>query len=179
MNKTTTLKTKRLKGRVAAVSLALAMMGGITLAAAPAQAATVGVCTIKANDPHGSTHVAGTINAVGTVDCTVSMNEIYVKTTLEKAGGASWAGAPYDRFNTTRGQSNAATNCSAGPGTFRTVTSYVLRFPPNLNPAYASNTIYGPWRSVACGNARLAPSELVTSPSNVDPGPTTITFAID
>jgi len=155
------------------------MMGGITLAAAPANAVVIGVCTIKVNDPHGSTHVSGTINAVGTVECSTTMQEIYVKTTLQKSAGPSWAGTPFDRFNVARGQANAATSCTAGPGTFRTVTSYVLRAPAGIDPAYAANTVYGPWRSVACGNARLAPSELVTSPSNVGSGVTTVTFGTE
>ena len=129
----------------------LVVGSSVFVVAPPANAVVVGVCTIKANNPHPSTHVNGTINAVGTVSCSVVMAEIYIKTTLEKATGSTWAGNTQDWYNVSSLQSNASTLCSQGPGTFRTRVSYVLRAPAGYSPAYSANTIYSPWTSVACG----------------------------
>lgn len=126
-------------------------------AAAPANAVVVGVCTIKANNPHPSSHFSGTINAVGTISCTIVMDEIYLGIYLEKATGATWSSYPfYDAFNTSSASENASTSCSQGPGTFRTRASYVLRAPAGYSPAYSANTIYSPWiTDVACGGGQL------------------------
>lgn len=127
---------------------------------APANAVVVGVCTIKANNPHPSTHVNGTINAQGTASCTVVMNEIYIRPVLERAGGTTWPGTPSDLFNATQTQANAATSCanaSAGQ-LFRLRIEYVLRAPSGYDPAYSSSTIYSPWVGAKCGGAtRVAP----------------------
>lgn len=58
---------------VGTLSIAFALTG-LTVASAPANAVVVGACTIKANDPHGSIHVSGTINSEGTLKCTIGMN---------------------------------------------------------------------------------------------------------
>jgi hypothetical protein len=79
------------------------------------------------------------------------MEEIYIETYLERSDGSSWPGDAEDWLNTTYESSNAAVNCSAGPGTFRTRVSYALTAPSGTNPRYTANTIYSPWISVACG----------------------------
>lgn len=138
----------------------LLVAGGSVAVAAPANAVVVGVCTIKANNPHPSTHVNGTINAQGTASCTVVMNEICIRAVLERADGASWAGTTSDLFGATQTQANAATSCANGGGgqLFRLRISYVLRAPAGYNPAYSSNTIYSPWVGAKCGSAtRVAP----------------------
>ncbi|MGC0371284.1 hypothetical protein [Microbacterium sp. SLBN-111] len=122
--------------------------------ATPANAYVIGECTIKANNPHPSTHVNGTINAQGTVACSVVMNEIYLRAVLERADGASWTGTTSDYFGVKGTQANAATSCSAGESGlfFRLRIEYVLQAPPGVDPAYASNTIYSPWVSGKCTN---------------------------
>ncbi|GAA2009957.1 hypothetical protein FHS08_000603 [Microbacterium ulmi] len=128
-------------------------------AASPANAVVVGVCTIKANNPHGSTHVSGTINAEGSLQCTIGMTEIYVRAYLENSVGTSWYGnteswlatSPNEKFS-----SFANTSCAMGPGSFRTRVSYAFTSPPGTNPSYTANTIYSPWIGVACGVSRSA-----------------------
>lgn len=146
---------------LAAVGVGALLTVGSVVTAAPANAIVVGVCTMNAQNPHGSTHVAGTINTVGTASCSIVMSEIYVKAVLYRADGASWAGAASDYFNTNYEQSNAATSCSAGPATFRMSLSYVLRAPAGYDPAYSANTIYSPWVSVACGASFAATQKAV------------------
>lgn len=139
------------------LAVALTIIG--LTAAAPANAVVVGVCEMKANNPHPSTHVSGTINSTGTLRCTVGMTEIYLRAYLEKSTGSSWGGNTEAWLNTPPGttySSYANTSCSNGPGTFRTRVTYALTSPPGYNPAYSANTIYSPWYSLACGLAGLA-----------------------
>ncbi|WP_222440395.1 hypothetical protein, partial [Arthrobacter alpinus] len=68
---------------VGTLSIAFALTG-LTVVSAPANAVVVGACTMKANDPHASVHVSGTINSEGTLKCTIGMTEIYLRTYLEK-----------------------------------------------------------------------------------------------
>ncbi|MHA7177379.1 hypothetical protein ACX80D_12055 [Arthrobacter sp. Sr24] len=138
---------------VGTLSIAFALTG-LTVASAPANAVVVGACTIKANDPHGSIHVSGTINSEGTLKCTIGMTEIYIRTYLEKSGGPSWGGNTESWLNAVAGKtykSVANTACSQSPGTFRTRVSYTFQSPPGVNPAYTANTIYSPWFGIACG----------------------------
>lgn len=143
------------KGITAAL-LALVFTFFGLMTAGPANAVVVGVCTIKANDPHPSTHYTGTINSTGTVQCTMVMDEIYVQTFLEKSNGQVWSQPAVDYFNTPYEMSNAATSCKNGPGTFRTRVSYTIHAPAGVNPRYAANTIYSPWKPFGCGVATFA-----------------------
>jgi hypothetical protein len=164
---------RRTRMRLGAVALSVAAVAGISLAgAAPANAITVGVCTMQVQNAHPSTHVNGTINVVGTATCTVTMNEIYVHVVLQRSDGATWPGNTNDYFNTTQEQSNAAAPCSAGPGTFRGYMSYVLKAPTGYSPAYSSNTIYGVYQSFACGTATFAKA------GGAQPEPLTISIPI-
>lgn len=150
-------RRRRIAAAVLAVTFAVA---GLTATAAPANAVVVGACTMKANDPHPSGHVSGRINSEGSMRCTIGMTEIYIRAYLEKAGGASWGGTTESWLNTPPGQtysSFANTSCSQAPGTFRTRVSYTFRSPAGVNPAYTANTIYSPWKGVACGVSRMAP----------------------
>lgn len=127
--------------------------------ASPANAVTVGVCTIKANNPHGSTHVSGTINAEGSLQCTIGMTEIYVRAYLENSAGTSWYGNTESWLATPANKkysSFANTSCAMGPGSFRTRVSYAFTSPPGVNPSYSANTVYSPWIGVVCGANRLA-----------------------
>jgi hypothetical protein len=143
---------RRARVRLGAIALSFAAVAGISLAgAAPANAVTVGVCTMQVQNAHQSTHVNGTINVVGTATCSVTMTEIYVHVVLQRSDGATWSGTTNDYYNTSQQQATAAAPCSAGPGTFRGYMSYVLRAPAGYAPAYSSNTIYGAYSSVACG----------------------------
>jgi hypothetical protein len=153
---------QRLK-RLVLPSIALSGILFVTgIAAAPAASAAVviGVCTIKANDPHPSTHVNGTINGTGTVSCSVTMDEIYLKVKLERSTGTVVDGTTDDYFNTAYESGNASTSC-ANAGTWRTRVEYALRAPAGYSPAYSANNFASPWKAVACGAARVAPDSAV------------------
>lgn len=146
-------------GSVLSVGLTLV---GLAFTAAPASAVVVGQCTIKANNPHGSTHVSGTINAQGTLSCTIGMTQIYVQTYLEKQNGPTWVGNAESWLNTPASKtyfSHANTSCNQGPSNFRTRVSYSFQSPPGTNPSYTANTIYSPWISVICGANRAVPAD--------------------
>ena len=158
---------KRGTKRLALSSAALAglfLLTGI-VAAPAAQAVVVGVCTIKANDPHPSTHVTGTINATGTVSCSVLMDEIYIKVSLERSNGTVVPGNTQDVYNTSYQMSNASTSC-ANAGTWRTRVQYALYAPAGYNPQHSASNFASPWKSVACGVARIAPDQSVAGDSS-------------
>ncbi|WP_216364051.1 hypothetical protein, partial [Subtercola boreus] len=147
------MKIRKLLTGFAVAAVAVLAVG---LGAAPANAATIGVCTIQAQNPHPSTHVNGTINGVGTVNCTSSVPEIYIYVVLQKSTGESWANPSRDYANTSSQQNNGASPCSAGPGIFRVETQYAITFPAGASPAYSAGAVDSPWMQVACGSARVA-----------------------
>lgn len=129
-----------------------------TLAAPAAQASVVvGVCTIKADLTHGSSHVNSTINGEGWVSCSIVMSEIYLRVSIEKSTGSIIYDDPLDYFNTSYEKGHAATSCS-NAGTWRTRAAYVLRAPSGYNPSYASGSTYSAWSRIVCGvSSRTAP----------------------
>lgn len=140
--------------RAALIALAVVLTGGAL--APPAQAIVVSICTIKANNPHGSTHVAGTINSQGTINCSATVDEIFIKVFLHKSTGGSWTNGSRDYFNVRSLSATGATSCSQGPAVFRTQVQYTIQFPAGYNPRYHANNLYSPWTGVACGGATRA-----------------------
>lgn len=139
------------------MAASLVMLGGVTSANA---AIIVGKCTMKIGNPHGSTHVAGTINSLSTIQCTLTMPDVHIQTWLYKKDGKYWTGKADSRVNVAAGkkmQSNAFTSCKEGPATFRTRTYVQFTSPPRTTPGSHSNIYYSPWMSVSCGVARIAP----------------------
>ncbi|GAA4364311.1 hypothetical protein GCM10023166_08100 [Paeniglutamicibacter cryotolerans] len=153
---------KKLLSATLICSLAgIGLVAGSVGAAAPASAAViVSVCTVKTNYAHGSTHVSGTINVEGNINCTDVMPEIYLRTTLRKtSNNKSWQGTPKDYFNATTFSTFASTSCNRAPGSFRGETYYSLRFPPGYTPATAKGTVSGAITSVNCNGANLLPEQ--------------------
>lgn len=116
-------------------------------------------CSLKVNNPHGSTHVAGTINVVSTVNCQINAARIRLATDLYRLSPyGKWVGTPKVVTNKNTVSSNAAAPCSAGPAEFTgravgTITAppgYQLSGSPTLN-------MDGPQLGVACGTRRMAP----------------------
>ncbi len=137
----------------------------------PAHAADISFCSVKSNFPHPSTHVNGTINAVGTISCDRKMVEIYLRTTLVKTTtGASWAGSVFNQFGVRSGNSNAATSCTQDPASFQTKTYYSITFPSPLTPSHQSGWLNSSIVSVVCGANRIAglTSDDYQSPYNGD-----------
>ena len=134
-------------------SIAIAGMlitGSFVVAPAAQAASVVGICTIKANLPHASTHVNGTINGTATITCSEVMTEIYLRVKIEKITGATKLGTTTDQYGVSRASGNAFVSCS-NPGKYRIIAEYVLRAPPGFTPVRAASNLAGPYASVACG----------------------------
>lgn len=148
-----------MKKSVVTVFLTVVLAVGGVFMAAPAQAAsaTNGDCTIKANNPHPSVHVNGTINATGTIECKTKKANLHINVSLERRDGAVWKTvSPSDYLNTYKVQNNAFANCSAGPADFRTRAGWVIQH--TSTSAKVNGAVYTAWMPVACGTAsRVAP----------------------
>lgn len=129
---------------------------------ASAQAAIlVGVCTLKLGEAHASTHVSGTINALSSVNCTLGMPSIYIRTTLIKNNGPTWQGNVASGLNVPPKKvlsSNKGVTCAMGPGSYRSSTYVQLNAPSNVQPVYHENTYFTIWRSLACGVSKRSAS---------------------
>ena len=146
----------------AAILTTLGVVATSLVVAPTANAASnvvVGLCTIKSNNPHGSEHVKGTINATGTISCSMKMTEMYIHVKIERSDGLIVSGGTDDRFNADYLMENAATPCS-NSGTWRSRVEYAIEAPAGVSPAYTANNITSPWYPVACGVAKRAPIEL-------------------
>lgn len=145
--------TRRAITSVAAIIVTSAALVAVS---APASAVVVGICTIKANYPHGSTHVSGTINGVGTISCTKTMTSLYINVKLLKSGGPTWYGTSSLDYGVKNLRGNSATSCSNGPAKFKTSVEFILDAPPGYKPDRYVGAVISPWRSVACGVASRA-----------------------
>ena len=158
------MKTKSTRSGLSRVISGILVSGVVAMglvAAGPdrAEAATT-TCLLTQNYPHPSVHVGGTINVTSSIKCDKSAAEIYMKVTLRKSGGGSWPSSLKGRLGVNYLKHNSATNCSAGPGSFRNVTYYQVVAPPNVGGSKTSS-VYGPWRSVACGVAMKSPEPVI------------------
>lgn len=91
------------------------------------------VCTVKADYPHNSTHVGGTVNFVGSVSCTSTVANIAQTTYLyDTTNGRNKVGQfPYQP-GTSSAKSNSALSCING--VYYGVSSTSVTFPPNYVP---------------------------------------------
>jgi len=141
---------KRLAAAVAISVMALA--GGI--AAAPASAATTLTCDLNVQNPHGSVHYTGTINVVAVTTCPVAMTSIFIEVQLERQAPTQfvWPGKEETTLGKKTAQGNAASPCSAGPGTF-VGWARTRIVPPAGYVLTGSGTIakFGTSLGVACG----------------------------
>ena len=143
----------------AALTACMVVIGG---AAAANAVVVVGGCKVNIGDPHASSHVSGTINAVSSIQCSLNMPSIHIQAFLYKAPSKYWTGNADSRVSPGAGkklQSNRAVSCKEGPGSFRNRTYLQFTSPSGVNPAYHSKTYYSPWRSIACGVAFSAPTQ--------------------
>nr|WP_300144170.1 hypothetical protein [Propionicimonas sp.] len=78
-----------------AASFALAATWSVTAGAA-AEAAIVTVCVVNPGKPHGSRHVGGTMNAVGTVERCVGkpVPDLHLDVQLQRLRGGAWRVVP-------------------------------------------------------------------------------------
>jgi hypothetical protein len=122
----------------------------VTLAGAQAAAASI-LCTLKANNPHDSGHVNGTINTTATATCRGGNNgnmvSIDVTARLIRSGVTKATGS-----GRTTGQNNAGANAAVpckgnSPGSFRGDAGAFILAPPGYRPVNA--TLYS--TSIALG----------------------------
>ncbi|MBM7466086.1 hypothetical protein JOE67_001678 [Microbacterium esteraromaticum] len=112
-------------------------------------------CKLNVQNPHGSTHVQGTINVVAVVSCDVPAGRIRLQLSLFRVSPyASWAAPTLQKDGVKVLQNNKAVSCSEGPGDFRGWAAGTLTPPPGYqlsgSPTYER---YGNLASVACGLA--------------------------
>ena len=92
---------------------------------------TVIICTAKANNPHNSTHVRGTVNFVGSINCTAPVASLHMTLTLS-FDGFPVASKPKSNAGRASISNNVAAGCSSGGWQGSTVGT--VTFPPGYTP---------------------------------------------
>lgn len=117
-------------------------------------------CDLDVQNPHGSTHVKGTINVVAKVTCAIPAGEISLGTSLSRRSPnyKQWFANDVTTVGKRTAQNNRAVSCTEGPGQFRGWASATLTPPPGyklVGPATFST--YGNTVSIPpCGASRIA-----------------------
>ena len=99
-------------------------------------------CTIRANNPHRSTHVPGTVNATTTVTCSYTVEKISIGQALYRGGWIVKSSSATSTWRT-NARSNAAVTCAAG--SYLNDSTAVVTFPLG----YAPRILSGGDRSVS------------------------------
>ncbi len=112
-------------------------------------------CSLNVQNPHGSTHVAGTINVVAVVTCDIPAGSLKLALNLIRVSpnNRQWAAIP-TKVNTDQRtiQNNVATSCSEGPGNFQGWGWATLTPPPGYQLSGSPDIKkYGNMVAVACG----------------------------
>lgn len=113
-------------------------------------------CDLNVQDPHGSRHVAGTINVVAVVKCSAPAGKIVLGTSLSRRSPnyKQWFADAVTVIGKATAQNNRAVNCSEGPGEFRGWAQATLTAPPGTTlVGSAQYSKYGNTKPVACGVA--------------------------
>jgi hypothetical protein len=121
-------------------------------------AATI-TCNLNVQHPHGSTHVAGTINVVTTISCGAPAAQLRLATSLIRTSPSyiQWHAATKYNYGQSFLQNNRSTSCSYGPGNFRGWGWGTITPPPGYTlSGPADYDYYGTIVPVACGLARVA-----------------------
>lgn len=104
-------------------------------------------CTIKANYPHDSGHVPGTVNAVSTIFCTAPVTSLSIETSLD-LGPVQVASGSNSNGGSAFIQTNAATTCV--PGEYDNIAHGDIVFPPGYEPPTATINASSGYQPVAC-----------------------------
>jgi hypothetical protein len=117
------------------------------------------VCTVKYNNPHGSTHVGGMVNFVTTATCTsnVSMIEVWSRLEDHTHGRVNAAGSGSPVYGKSYNSSNSALSCV--PGTYQGYGSVSVDFPPGYTPAAGDTEGASISTYLTCSAANLVPTE--------------------
>ncbi len=88
-------------------------------------------CQLKANNPHNSTHVPGTVNMVATIICTGPVSQLSINAGLYYNGSLIATGSKSNSGSATV-QANAATSCVSG--TYQGGATGSVVFPSGYEP---------------------------------------------
>lgn len=114
-------------------------------------------CTLGVHYPHGSTHVAGTINGVANGTCTggaVTSLKLHYSLVRVSPNNTQWAAPMAENAGKSTIQNNKGVSCTAGPGTFQGWAQLEVVPPPGYyltTPAVVGT--YGEARQVSCGGS--------------------------
>lgn len=144
-------RTRRFLSTVAVIT---ALFAGMTTPAAQAAPVPVGGCQIKANQPHGSSHKAGTINMTGTVKCTRQMQSIRIYVYILNANGKIVKRSLGKTFTrTSSAMQNVAIPCHSDRRNYRGQIWAGLTAPAGVKPSYGEVVKNSALVSVKCDNA--------------------------
>jgi hypothetical protein len=146
------MKIKLTMLSIVVTAAALTLSSATAANAATGPGGSVITCNVYADYPHGSGHVAGTINAVGRVVCTAKVDEIYLKTTLLNVTRGTASSTTVDYLNTSSVSTNAAKGCGEGPAVFQTKTDVLVNFPARYTPQQGISHVSSPRITVKCGS---------------------------
>lgn len=112
-------------------------------------------CQLQAQTPHNSSHVGGTINEIGTIECDAGVSSMTISVDLYKrvcTPDCSWrlmkSSAPKLVFGSRRVQHNVAINCASG--TYRGAMTGTVVFPPRYTPSAESGGAWSATRALTC-----------------------------
>jgi hypothetical protein len=107
---------------------------------------TIITCTAKANNPHNSTHVGGTVNFVGSINCTAPVAALHMTLTLS-FDGFPVGSIPKSNAGRASISNNVAAACSSGGWQGSTVGTVIFPpgYTPHSGPVFASNE-----QSISC-----------------------------
>jgi hypothetical protein len=108
-------------------------------------------CTPKADYPHDSNHVNGTMNVVGHVSCTATVAIISASISLEITSNDGIIAAKTSRTsNSSSWNDNAATVCT--PGYYHGYVEFSVTYPPNYSPHIGYGSAGGASAYVPCAS---------------------------
>lgn len=147
---------------VALFSLTLAAPAG----AAVGPGGAVIVCTYKFNNPHGSTHVGGTVNSSVDTSCTAPVSVITSFISLhDLTNGRTNPTGGTKTYGSRTNYGNSALSCV--PGTYQATGVVQVTFPPGYTPNFTSGEGSSRAVSIACnGASRVAPTDEGLSAAN-------------
>ncbi|MEV6600112.1 hypothetical protein AB0M36_25150 [Actinoplanes sp. NPDC051346] len=105
------------------------------------------ICDLRVDYPHKSSHVPGTVNVVGNVNCTAPVSAIYMAVGLAR-NGSLVSVTNYSNSGQASLRGNTATACVNGA--YQGVESVTVVFPPGFTPPTASGTALSPGVSIVC-----------------------------
>lgn len=154
------LEIKALLTAVVTITLAFATAASAgaesSTPSAPAHPNTVISCSSNTQYPHNSSHVSGTINAVGQVNCTGVVRHISLTVTLYNNNGVPLSSGTSSANSVSTLSANAAIPCSGGA--YYGGTIFNISYPANYNPSTGSGSSWSPTVDLSCNGGNIVTS---------------------